>query len=270
MMPIKRFFAFYVHGSFHVALMVVCFYQISIFQWQLTAGSTRYGLVFLLSYLAYNFIKNYASFNSLRKLKSSPIVFLFFTSLFLVILILSYSLTLAEKLLLILSGCLSFFYVIPFPKRKKTLRTSFGLKIFIVALCWTLITAVFPLLSSGLALQWYHVLFFVERFLLVLVATLPFEIQDLNTDKELGTIPQLIGVRNTQWLGGVLLLIIAFLIGINPKLQPWGMGVFVGMGVAYFFALFGVIRTKSNYFTLFWVEGIPFLGLSIYHLKNII
>lgn len=270
MMPLKRFFTYYIHGSFHVALMVVCFYQITIFQWQLTSDSTRYSLVFLLSYLAYNFIKNYPLFGSLTKLKTKPIILLFFTSLALFVLILSYSLTLAEKLLLIWSGLLSYFYVTPFPKKQKTLRTSFGLKIFIVALCWTLITAVFPLLSSGMVLQWSTILFFMERFLLILVATLPFEIQDLSTDKKLGTIPQLIGVPKTQWLGVFLLLIVAFLIRINPKFHSWEMGVFAFMGVAYFYALFYVVRTKSTYFTLFWVEGIPFLGLIIYNLKTVV
>ena len=110
----------------------------------------------------------------------------------------------------------------------------------------------------------------MERFLLILVATLPFEIQDLSIDKKLGTIPQLIGVQKTQWLGVFLLLIVAFLIGVNSKLHPWEMGIFGFMGVAYFFALFYVVRAKSAYFTLFWVEGIPLLGLIIYHLKTVV
>jgi hypothetical protein len=270
MMPLKRFLTYYVHGSFHVALMVLCFYVITTFQWELTLEWADYLLVFSLSFLAYNFIRYYPHAQTLKNWKSKPVLVFIIGILCLFTLYYFFSLSIKEKILLICCGGLCFFYVIPFNKREKTLRTSFGIKIFIVALCWTLISAVFPLLSLATSFKWFHFLFFIERFILLVVAILPFEIQDLHIDSELETLPQLIGIQRTQWLGVSLLVVMACLIGVNPKLEIGEVLAFSGMSISYLFSLFYVTQVQSKYFTLFWVEGIPFLGLIIYYIKTFI
>ena len=159
---------------------------------------------------------------------------------------------------------LSLAYTIPFPRKHKNLRNRYGLKIFIVALCWTLLTAVFPLL--GLAVfEGAHYLFFVERFIMVVVATLPFEIRDSSADdQDLGTIPQLIGCQFTKLLGYGLLLLLVFLIVFNPAFSLAEACAMGAMLLAYCISLYFIQPSSPKNSTLFWVEAIPLVGFMIY------
>ena len=110
-----------------------------------------------------------------------------------------------------------------------------------------------------------HYLFFSERFILVFIATLPFEIRDAASDqKELGTIPQLIGESKTRRLGSVLLLLHLVLKLTIPKGESSHSIAFSLMGIAYFIALLTVKKDSSENITLFWVELIPVLGWLYY------
>jgi len=100
----------------------------------------------------------------------------------------------------------------------------------------------------------------LQRYLFVLVATLPFEIRDLKLDDpNLSTWPQKLGIQKTRWLGGLLLLLFVFL-EIYHSISSNFLLVF-GMAIL----LMGfVLRSKakqSKYFSSFWVEGIPILWL---------
>ena len=92
---------------------------------------------------------------------------------------------------------LSSTYVIPLRAVLKNLRSFYGLKIFIVSCCWTLLTGLFPLLESS-AWEGDKIFYLGLYFLLIFVAILPFEIRDLSRDAaDLGTVPQQLGVRKT-------------------------------------------------------------------------
>ncbi len=145
------------------------------------------------------------------------------------------------------------------------LRNRYGLKIFIVALCWTLLTAVFPLVNLAVFTD-AHFLFFTERFLMVFVATLPFEIRDSSSDNDhLGTIPQLIGCQFTKFLGYGLLLFLGIRLLLSSSfslLEAFAVG---SMLIAYSFALYFIQPTSPKYSTLFWVEAIPLVGFLCYY-----
>jgi len=109
-----------------------------------------------------------------------------------------------------------------------------------------LFCALYYLCYSSSCKIWKHYLFFSERFILVFIATLPFEIRDAASDqKELGTIPL------------VLKLTI-------PKGESSHSIAFSLMGIAYFIALLTVKKDSSENITLFWVELIPALGWLYY------
>ena len=143
------------------------------------------------------------------------------------------------------------------------------LKIFIVAMCWTLLTAVYPLIDL-VSWNFTHYLFFLERFILVFIATLPFEIRDAAMDqKELGTIPQLIGESKTRWLGVALLFLLFGMELLIPKGANASPTAFILMGTAYLCALFVVKKESSENITLFWVELIPAIGWLYYFIKTL-
>lgn len=265
MRVVKQILREYVKGNFHVALMVLCFYALTHSQWGLGLSSAPWQLILCLSFLAYNGIRYYPFVYIKQSLLHIYVV------LYLLALIyggfLFFGLNMQEQLLLLLCFLFCLAYAIPFPRRNKNLRNRYGIKIFIVALCWTLLTAVFPLLKEP-HFSWAHYLFFAERFLLVFVATLPFEIRDSSTDDlDLGTIPQLIGRKKTQFLGYGLLVLVGVLLALNTKHTLQEAYAFGTMLVAYGVALFVIQPSSTKNSTLFWVEAIPILGVLFYFIK---
>ncbi len=261
----RQLFQEYVKGSFHVALMALVFCELTFNQWGLSSSYSARALVFLLTFLAYNGIRYFPFTNVKHEL--AHFYFVLFTAAFFYGGFLFVGLIWQEQLLLLFCFLFCLVYAIPLPRRNKNLRNRYGVKIFIVALCWTLFTAVFPLLKEDY-FSWAHYLFFAERFLLVFIATLPFEIRDSSTDdSNLGTIPQVIGRKNTQFLGYALLLFVGLLLVVNSKfttLEAYAMG---SMLLAYGIALYVIRPSSSKNSTLFWVEAIPVLGFLLYCLK---
>lgn len=261
MLYLRSLFDVYVKASFHVALMVLCFFEITHFQWDKESVLEARILVFSLAFLGYNAIKYYP-FS--KKIVSTPWLYRvlipfgllsFSTSAYLFLF-----LSIPAQLLLFTCFVLCITYAIPVHAKFGNLRSQYGLKIFIVAMCWTLLTAVYPLIDL---ISWdpVHYLFFLERFILVFIATLPFEIRDAERDQRaLGTIPQLIGESRTRKLGSVLLLLLMVLEFAIPKGESSCSIAFFLMGITYFIALFTVKKDSSENITLFWVELIPALG----------
>ncbi|MGB2435758.1 MAG: hypothetical protein ACPIB5_06555, partial [Flavobacteriaceae bacterium] len=135
-----------------------------------------------------------------------------------------------------------------------------GLKIHLVALSWVLTTVFLPLSMGGQSMTEFSLVYGLQRYLFVLVATLPFEIRDLKLDDpNLSTWPQKLGIQKTRWLGGLLLLLFVFL----EIYYAASSNVFLVLGIAILLMGF-VLKSKaeqSKYFSSFWVEGIPILWL---------
>lgn len=103
----------------------------------------------------------------------------------------------------------------------------------------------------------------VGYFFFVLALCIPFEIKDLRYDSaELKTIPQVIGVRKTKWLGIVLTAIswyLVFRIGHQGYFTAELLIIHIVLGLAIWFS----DRFKSDYYANFFVEAIPVLWLLI-------
>ena len=102
---------------------------------------------------------------------------------------------------------LTLLYTLPFFPNRKNARNWAGIKIYIVALCWVGVTVVLPIMDAEIVLTSDVYLKCLQRFILVFVLILIFEIIDLkNDDPHLQTVPQQIGVRQTKVLGYALLI----------------------------------------------------------------
>lgn len=263
----NRMFSVYIRGNFHVGLMVLCLFEMTHIQWALFVDRPMRIFVFCLAFLAYSGIKNIAFVLENKRLPFGN----FFLKLLLILAFL-YScnffllLSWKEQCVLVIGFLFCVAYAFPFLKTKSNLRNRFGVKIFIVAICWTLLTAVFPLINTG-QINASQVLFFGERFLMIFIATLPFEIADIKKDEpSLGTIPQRIGISNTRILGYTLLFLLLIMVYVNPKYSSVEGLAFFGMTIAYGFSFFIIKPSSSEYISLFWIEGIPLLGLLLFHL----
>src|SRR5690606_1797923 len=91
------------------------------------------------------------------------------------------------------------------------LRSISGIKIHVIALVWSGVTVMIPLINNDYQMDTDVIIVLLQRFAFVMVLMLPFEIRDLQYDSvQLSTIPQKIGVKPTKIMG--LLLLIVFYI----------------------------------------------------------
>ncbi len=153
---------------------------------------------------------------------------------------------------------LTMLYTLPFFPNRKNARNWAGVKIYIVSLCWVGVTVVLPLLNVDFDFGLDFYLKCVQRFILVFVLILVFEILDLaNDDPHLQTVPQQIGVKRTKIVGLLLMLLFYFLefLKVHFIEKHVVINLFVVSAVALF--LFFANEKRPKYYTSFWVESIP-------------
>ena len=127
-----------------------------------------------------------------------------------------------------------------------------------MALVWAGTTVVLPIIAADMVLDWDVAVELVQRFLMVLILMLPFEIRDLDyDDPELRTLPQRYGYLKTKVFGAVGAVVFFFLTFLKDYLtyfEVLGKGLaFLGLGVL----MLATRRNQSQFFSSFWVEAIP-------------
>ncbi|MBT8210193.1 MAG: hypothetical protein KJP14_06665 [Eudoraea sp.] len=161
-------------------------------------------------------------------------------------------------IVLIVTGLFIGVYAIPIYPQAKNLRNYGILKVFLVALVWTLITFVLPVAQYSIEPGWDVYLLSIQRFLLILVLMIPFEIRDLEYDPpELRTIPQRIGITATKRIGFFLVGVYFLMIFLKDELQPMEG---LANGILLFFLVFTLAMARkgqSRYYASFWVEAVP-------------
>jgi len=157
---------------------------------------------------------------------------------------------------------LSYLYSNTPTNKFKSLRSVTGIKIVIIAIVWTGTTVTLPGLSENLMSYsriWVETF---QRFLLVIILTLPFDLRDLRVDYgEIKTIPQLIGIKQTKFVSGILCLLII----VSEVLFSYKI-LYSSITLAVVTTLLFLITAKLNlfqskYLSSFWVEGIPIAWL---------
>lgn len=138
-----------------------------------------------------------------------------------------------------------------------SIRSIPYIKVFIVALTWSVITILPQFIDQKAnlaALNWEWLLF--ERFFFILSITLMFDVRDLYHDsKKLHTFPQSIGVIKTKWMS-VFFLGIASIGLINLDLTSIQL---FGVVFVYMLTLFMVYRSKPDKDDIFytgWFDGV--------------
>ena len=255
---------FYINSSIHVALAVYAFVRITELYFNLSYNEPLDYFMFYGTITGYNFVK-YAGVAKLhhRSLTTHLKVIQVF-SLLCFILLCYYAWQLSIRTLLLISpfGLLTLLYAIPFLSGfQKNLRSVGYLKIIVVALVWMGATVFLPVFDAQIEFSNTVGLISVQRFLLVVVLILPFDIRDVKYDAiSLQTIPRKIGVKSTKKLGVTLLvvcLLLEFLITENT--------IFRKSFFLIIFMLFALLvwakENQSKYYSSFIVEAIPVIWL---------
>ena len=259
-------FEFYIKSSLHVSLCVLALILISFLRLNLDFNFIILFFVFNATMIVYNFIKYASTVPYYFLVKNISIKKIQYLSFFcgLCLLLSLFYVKIQTILLGIFISIFCVIYIIPFNRSKRNIRNYGRIKIFIVAFCWSAVTVLLPL-SVEVEINYFNVfILFLQRFIFVIVYTLPFEIRDLKFDSiNLKTIPQLFGLKKTKQLAYFLLLLF-FL--TNFITQPLSKIFLISDLIIALFTAYVIYITKKNqtkYFASFWVESIPILWLSI-------
>lgn len=258
----KRLFHLYISSSTHVALAVTALVAITCIALKIAPHPYLMAFVFFGTVTGYNFVK-YAGIAQLHHrsltegLKIIQVYsFLCFVGLIFSLFQVGWSILFACVPL----GLLTLFYAVPLGSKNSNLRTTPGLKIFVIAAVWSGATVYLPAVYANQSIDLNLVLFLMQRFLIVLALIIPFEIRDLHYDNlSLSTLPQTIGIKKTKILGYVLLLS-AYLPGVCSGFtygedEAFLVAVILLTALAIYFSEVN----QSKFYASFWVEGIPIL-----------
>ncbi len=259
---VKILFDFYLDASIHVAFAVLAFYHVSLINFNIPETKNLDFVIFLSTIITYNFIKygSRAKGYVIVTVKYEKIIqgFSFFAGILLGYFLLG--LSVAHFVMLAFLALLCLLYILPFSYKGKNLRSMFTLKVYLVALVWSVCTVIllfgdfWPLLSFDVWLT------FVQRFLFVLVLILPFEIRDMPIDTHyLRTIPIKIGVKNTKKLGYFVICFIAGLEFLKTQFFVDQFLILLATLAITALLLKYTRKDQSPYYTKFVVESVPIL-----------
>ena len=257
---LKRIFDFYLRSSIHVAFSVLALVKITQYIFGIYDDWPICLFAFFGTIVGYNFVKYDAlarrdpirltlSLKAIAAVSFCALLaagYYFFCLLFITQIVSSVFLG------------LTLLYTLPFFPNRRNARNWTGIKIYIVALCWVGVTLVLPLLNAGIALTSDLLVKAVQRFILVFVLILIFEIIDLaKDDPHLQTVPQQIGLKRTKILGICLMLLFCLIELLRNETTETQLvaNIIITMTTATF--LLFANPQQSKYYTAFWVESIP-------------
>ncbi len=263
MVFLKKLFDFYINASIHVSFSVLALMLMTDHMFSLPFNSATTGFAFFGTLVAYNFIK-YADMLLKMQSTSKYLRNILTLSIGSAILCGYFFLQLALKtqITAVIFFGLTFLYAVPVFSKDRNFRNFTGIKIYIVALCWAGVTILLPLIDAEVILTLSVLLKFVQRFILVIILILIFEIIDLRNDAaELQTVPQKIGVSRTKILGLGLLVLFYVLEFFQHSFVSEQLVInFILIVVTALFTIFANAN-RSKYYTSFWVEVIPVFWL---------
>jgi len=269
---LKRFFEFYLNSSIHVALAVYCLSWLTLLNFNIPYNGNILYFTFYATITGYNFVKYFgrAKFHHRSLTKELRIIQIFSFICFL--LMCYYTLELQTKTIYAIGilGVITLLYAIPLlPKKvlfdeRMNLRRISGFKVYVISFVWACVTVVLPIIDSGYNIDWDVVLTVIQIFIYVLVVMLPFEIRDMSYDNlRLSTIPQQIGVKKTKMIGVLLLIPFFFLEYFKDEISPTSI---IALLIVMALTIIAIVLAKtkqSDYFSSFWVEGIPIVWLLV-------
>ena len=257
---IKRIFDFYLDASIHVALAIFSLVHVTALTLNINVPQELYIFIFFGSISCYNFVKygvEAEKYILVANRYHKNIQFFSFGCLliaFYQMFLLSERVLISLFVLIAITGL----YALPVLPKHKNFRSLSGLKILIVATVWAGTTVILPAISRLEVITWNVKVEAFQRFMLVLVLLVPFEIRDLKYDSvALKTLPQRVGVKGAKIIGYSWSIIFYAATFLKTNLDF----ISVGVNTILLLVLLGIIlKTELNqkkYFSSFWVEAIP-------------
>ena len=258
----KQIFDFYINSSIHVGLSCYALARMTQHMFHISYDEGVANFALFGTIIGYNFVK-YDALVRVQKIQMrNELKAIALFSFFIFVLAGYYFFMLEQRTQISAIALLSItlLYTLPFFSNKRNARNWAGMKIYIVALCWVGVTVLSPIFNAGIMITSDVYLKCVQRFVLVFVLILIFEIIDLlKDDAHLKTVPQQIGVKQAKYLGYILLVIFCGLEFFKTDFILFGLETLLifSISIAITFFLFFANERRSKYYTSFWVESLP-------------
>ena len=267
----KRCLRQYIEHHLHVSLALISLVFLTYKYTRLPIDWNYMGFAFFGTIVAYTYIKNVPSQVSFKSgvflvLQRSP---WWVHAMGVISVLFATTLSDLQQLGLIIFVILSLAYILPIPFKIAPFRDYGAIKIIIVALVWSGISVLLPLLLRD-PISWEIILLYLAQTLWIIVLTIPFEIRDSGKDVlRHPTWPQKLGLWRTKILGTVLLMICAVIhfnlsVGLEIESEQsitfWGSSFLFALGFTWLGLL--IAQSKQSYwYSAFWIEAIPIAWL---------
>ena len=252
-------------------MAVVCLQVLTFLKFDITLDYNLLLFTFLSTLVAYNFIKYFEIGLTIQHLKRKTLKLIYFLTIvsLIICLLLISKFSNLELIITFIVSSFTVLYILPvnsFNRSNKNLRNTPGLKIFIVAIVWSLLIVFLPIIDNYDKIDLIVLIYFIQIFIYVFVAILPFDIRDINLDiKNLNTVPQNIGIKSTKSLGLVLLFVFVLLDFLQILLLENVnlLSVLINIVICIFLSilLYNSRENQTKNFASFWVESIPIFWL---------
>jgi hypothetical protein len=257
---LARLFRFYVKASIHVAFAVIALVFLTAQFLNISLEINLLTFIFFGTIPAYNIIKygdegeKYLFRRNASQLSTQILSLLAIT----IALYFGSQLSLNTWKGIILLSFLAACYALPVFPKKRNLRNVGILKILIVGLVWSGTTVLLPVLDVQVKLSWDVWIEVIQRFMIILVLMVPFEIRDLNSDpEELHTVAQRYGIRKTR-IAGIFISVLCFLLSfMKDELSVFEIFIKALMLISLVLLMLFLPNVQTRYFSSFWVEGFP-------------
>ncbi len=266
MKVLKLLFDFYIDASVHTAIAVLSLLHATYLVLHLPVAYDLNLFVFFGSISIYNFVKYGVEAKKYILVANRYHKNIQFFSITTLVIAIYYAFFLDFKVLCLVAVMvlITGLYALPVLPKMKSLRNLGGLKIAVVAFIWAGTTVALPMLATSTPISFNIIIEILQRFLLVLILLIPFEIRDLAYDApELRTLPQRIGVSRTRVFGSFMVIIFYALTFLKTNFM-----IVEGIGKGVLFLILGFLmlfteKKQKKYFASFWVEAIPIIWWGI-------
>jgi len=261
---LKEVFKSYISSSIHVAIAAFSLTKITLLGAHIFENTIPL-FNFFATILSYNFIKYYQTHdltfsNWVRSQKKNLTPICWISIVFLIYL--TSKIELAALFSLIPFFLATVFYVVPLSSNRSNLRNIATLKLFLIAISWTGVTVIFPLINYELPFHKDVILQIIQIFLFIIGVAIPFDIRDmLHDNPKIRTLPQIIGLRRSKFIG-ISVLLLFFIIEFFKEETSSSEKIIklIIMVISMVLLVFANDR-QPKYYSSFWVESIPIIWL---------
>ncbi len=217
-----------------------------------------------------NSIKNLLSKNSnlnLNQFSFASILFVLLLGLFLFFGLIKI-MTVLSLFIFLFATTIGILYLLPIVKISEnhfSLKNIPYLKVPLIALVWTIITLIIPLIEAN-KMNGENYLFITERFLFIFAVAIPFDIRDYEKDKKKGiyTYPVIWNNEVSKLISIVSIFGFLFCVYLNKKaIMPISLSLYFTGLYAIIFILRSSTKRNKTFFT-FGVDGVLLAPIAFY------